>query len=236
MSPSPRSQPRPRNAAKPIDDFEWPPTADDVSVYEVGPAPWPTRQDPPGRNVVVRQRERSQPHREPAASRPTGVKQKLAAVGAASAIVAAAAGCVLYASMAHPAPVRAIHHPAPPAAVIPPPPPLTIVATYPVEPAPSNEAPVSHDAATGGDTAAAAPLVDSGDAPRMALDAAPVDAPAAEETSRSGSSEVAAPPSESAAAPSSEPVAADPSPVSPAPGPTADPGPVTPDSGTRSAH
>ena len=36
---------RPRDAAKPIDDFEWPPTADDLSVYEMGPDPWQTRQD-----------------------------------------------------------------------------------------------------------------------------------------------------------------------------------------------
>ena len=48
-----------------------------------------------------------------------------------------------------PAPVKAVHHPAPPAVATPPPPPITIVATYPVEPAPSNEAP-GGDAAVDG--------------------------------------------------------------------------------------
>ena len=44
MSPPPASRPRPRDGAKPIDDFEWPPTGDDLSVYEIEPDPGQTRQ------------------------------------------------------------------------------------------------------------------------------------------------------------------------------------------------
>ena len=142
MSPLPASAPRlrPRDAAKPIDDFEWPPTADSLSVYELGPDPFQTRQDPASPAPAARQRERSQPQQMQTAERAPAKTQKLAGVLAASAIVATAAGCVLYGAMARPIAVHAVHHPAPPAAPTATPPTITIVATYPVEPAPSNDA------------------------------------------------------------------------------------------------
>jgi len=217
MSSLPRFQPRHRDAAKPIDDFEWPPTADDLSVYEVGPDAWQTRQpDVPRRVPAVRQHERSQPHREPAPERATDAK-KLAGIVAASAIAAAAAGCVLYGSMSRPVPVRAVHHPAPPVVATPPPPRITIVATYPVQPAPSNEAPASLEPALG-DAAAAPRPVGGIDTPRVATHAAPIEAPV-EATVEGG----AAPAPSETAAPSGEPAAVD-------------PGPVTPDPGVRSGH
>jgi hypothetical protein len=141
MSPVPASRPRPRGAATPIDDFEWPPKADDLSVYELGSEPWQTRQHASRPASAARQRERPQLHLKRAAEpAPETTRKKLAAVLAAFAIVAAAAGCVIYWAMTRPVPVRAVHHPAPAVAATPPPPPITIVATYPVEPAPSNEA------------------------------------------------------------------------------------------------
>jgi hypothetical protein len=136
----PASRPRSRDAAKPIDDFDWPPAGDDLSVYEMGPEPWQTRQRAPRPVVATRRREWPQPHQKPAAAPAPETTQTLAAVLAAFAIIAVVVGCVLYWAMARPVPVRAVHHPAPPA-VATPPPPITIVATYPVEPAPSNEAP-----------------------------------------------------------------------------------------------
>ena len=145
MSPLPASAPRlrPRDAAQPIDDFEWPPTAESLSVYELGPDPFQTRQDPASPVPAARQRERSQPQQSPqtrTAERAPAKTQKLVGVLAASAIVAAAAGCVLYGAMARPVAVHAVHHPAPPPAPTTAPPPITIVATYPVEPSPSNDA------------------------------------------------------------------------------------------------
>ena len=145
MSPLPASAPRlrPRDAAKPIDDFEWPPTAESLSVYEVGPDPFQTRQDPASPVPAARQREQSQLQQSPqerTAERAPAKTQKLLGVLAASAIVAAAAGCVLYGAMAQPIAVHAVHHPAPPPAPTIAPPPITIVATYPVEPSPSSDA------------------------------------------------------------------------------------------------
>ena len=92
---------------------------------------------------AARQREQSQPQQSPqkrTAERAPAKTQKLLGVLAASAIVAAAAGCVLYGAMAQPIAVHAVHHPAPPPAPTTAPPPITIVATYPVEPSPSNDA------------------------------------------------------------------------------------------------
>ena len=210
MSPAPRSQPRSRDAAKAIDDFEWPPSTDDLSVYEMGPDPWQPRKDAPRQVPAARQRERSQPPLKPTAERAPQLKEKLAGVLAVSAIVVAAAGCVLYGTMTRPVPVRAIHHPAPPVAATPPPPPITIVATYPVEPAPSNEAPASHEPAPGGVTAPASPPADTSEPQRVTLDATPVDAPVNEQTA-SGPSEIAPP--------SGEPAAVDPGTNTPDPGP-----------------
>lgn len=158
MSPVPASRPRPGDIAKPIDDFEWPPTGDELSVYEMGPEPWQTRQVasrpvsasspvPASRPVTAarpvsaaRQRELSLPQQRRPAQPAAGTAQKLVAVLAASAMVAAAAGCVLYGAMARPVPVRAVHHPAPPA-VAPPPPPATPDAA-PID-APADEEPAT---------------------------------------------------------------------------------------------
>ena len=51
---------RPRHGAKPLDDFEWPPTADELSVYELGPDPWQKLQDASSQVFVARRREASQ--------------------------------------------------------------------------------------------------------------------------------------------------------------------------------
>ena len=42
MTPVP--PPRRRDPTNP-DDFDWPPTADELSVYELGPDPWQKLQD-----------------------------------------------------------------------------------------------------------------------------------------------------------------------------------------------
>jgi hypothetical protein len=205
MSPVPASRPRPRDAAKHIDDFEWPPTADELSVYELGPEPWQTRQRASRPVVAPRQRERPQPHQKPAPKPVPETTQKLAAVLAAFAIIAAVVGCVMYWAMARPVPVRAFHHPAPPVAATPPLPPITIIATYPVDPDPANEAPASHGPSPGNAAAASQPG-DSSDTSRVTPDATPVDAPAGQET---------APGPSEAAAPSVKPAAVKPAAVDP---------------------
>ena len=145
MSPPPAFRPRPRDGAKPIDDFEWPPTGDDLSVYEVEPDPGQTRQRASSPVIVARRRERPQPHQKRTVGRAPQATPKRAGVLAASAIVAVVAGGALYSAMARPVTVQTVvqtvHHPAPPAATTPPPPKIKIVATYPVEPDPTSAAP-----------------------------------------------------------------------------------------------
>ena len=152
MSPPPAFRSRPRDGAKPIDDFEWPPTGDDLSVYEIEPDPGQTRQRASSPVIVARRRERPQRYQQRPVGRAPQATPKRAGILAASAIVAVVAGGALYWAMARPVTVptvvQTVHHPAP-AATTAPPPKIKIVATYPVEPAPSNEAP-GGDAAVDG--------------------------------------------------------------------------------------
>ena len=162
---SPATASRPRDAAQPIDDFEWPPTADDLSVYELGPDPWQKLQDASSEAFATRRHELSQtrprqaptlvrerkPELEPARP-PQSSMRKRAGVWVALAIVAAAAGWVVYAAMTRPVPVQTVHHPAPAAATTAPPP-ITIVATYPAEPDPAAIAPADREPAINGSAA-----------------------------------------------------------------------------------
>ncbi|HWJ56211.1 MAG TPA: hypothetical protein VNR90_08320, partial [Vicinamibacterales bacterium] len=176
---------RTRHGAKPLDDFEWPPTADELSVYELGPDPWQKLQDASSQVFVARRREASQRRlmrvvdRAPQPARRYWTLTR-ALVLAGSAVVAMAAGWFLYGAAARPLPVNAIHHPVPPAAVITapaPPPAITIVATYPVEPAAPSTALVDREA--GAAPGAAGPIAPD---PESAGQAAPVDPPVAGET------------------------------------------------------
>jgi hypothetical protein len=193
MSPVPPS--RSRGAAKPNDDFEWPPKGDDVSIYELGPDPWQALQGASSQAIATHHRERSgpQPQRTAArVARAPKATRTLRRVLIASAIVAAAAGCALYAAMARPVSVQSFHHAVPAAAIATPtaqgPSTTTIFATYPAEPAPSSQA-----------SAKRGPAVS---APTPASAAAPVDASSEPETPL-GPSEVAAPAGEPAAVDSS---------------------------------
>ena len=159
---SPVTASRRRDAAQPSDDFDWPPSADDLSVYELGPDPWQKLQDASSQAFAARRRELSQPLQkrmpqrapervpERAPERPPRATWKRAGILAALVIVAAASGWALYAAMTRPVPVQTIHHPAPAAAVKTPPPPITIVATYPVEPDPASTAPAGREPAING--------------------------------------------------------------------------------------
>ena len=176
---------RTRHGAKPLDDFEWPPTADELSVYELGPDPWQKLQDASSQVFVARRREASQRRlirvveRAPQPARTYWARTR-ALVVAASAVVAIAAGWIVYRAVTRPLPVNAIHHPVPPAADItapPPPPPITIVATYPVQPVASSTPLVDHEAGAVPD--AAGPIAPD---PDPAGQVASVDPPAAGET------------------------------------------------------
>ena len=205
---SPATASRPRDAAKPIDDFEWPPTADDLSIYELGPDPWQKLQDASSQAFVARRRELSQqrpkraPERTPA--RTPRSSRTLAVVLAAFAIAAAAAGWLIHAAMTRPMPVTAIHHPAPAAEVTPAPPPITIVATYPIEPDPPSTAPAVNEPAVSGTAASATDRISP--EPDLAGQVTPVDAAAEAETTA-----VPAP----TATPASAPAAVDPGAITP---------------------
>ena len=147
MSLLPAFRSRPRDAAKPIDDFDWPPTTDELSVYELEPDPKQIRKGAPSPVIAAHRRERPQPQQKRTVEPAPMATRKLAAGLAASAIVAVAAGCVLYATMPRPVAVQTIHHPAPPAATTPKPPKIKIVATYPVDPDPSTVAPAAPETA-----------------------------------------------------------------------------------------
>ena len=134
---SPRPSPAARVKGKP-DDFEWPPTADELSIYDVGPDPWQSVQTAASDAFQARRRE-SAP-RAVAAPRVQGITSRpplargprLLIVGVAAAVVIAAAivGWGLSRVTPPPVPVETVHHPAPAAT---PPPRLKIVATYPIE-------------------------------------------------------------------------------------------------------
>src|SRR4051794_24951924 len=120
----PAAASRTRHGAKPLDDFEWPPTADELSVYELGPDPWQKLQDASSQVLVARRREASRRRpisvveRAPQPTRTYGTLAR-ALVLAACAVVAVAAGWILYrTATTRPLPVNAIHHPVPPAADI----------------------------------------------------------------------------------------------------------------------
>ncbi len=128
-SPAPPSDPVPA-----ADDFDWPPQADDLSVYDIGPDPWHALQDVASDTFAERHGDRSRRQTEAARLE----AQRLAGVLAAVAVIAAVAGWVLYRAMTRPPAIERVHHAAPAAAPAPAPtarpPRLRIVATYPVEP------------------------------------------------------------------------------------------------------
>jgi hypothetical protein len=182
----PAAASRTRHGAKPLDDFEWPPTADELSVYELGPDPWQKLQDASSQVFVARRREASRRRpirvveRAPQPTRTYGTLAR-ALVLAACAVVAVAAGWILYrTATTRPLPVNAIHHPVPPAADITapaPPPPITIVATYPVPAVASSTPLVDHEPGAAPD--AAGPIAPD---PGRAGQVAPVDLPVAGDT------------------------------------------------------
>jgi hypothetical protein len=135
--------PRPSSAARVPDgrdDFEWPPTADELSVYDVGPDPWQSVQVAASDAYQARRREAAP--RAAAAPRVKGITSRppvpdasrrvVVAIAAVLAVTAAIAVWSLSRATPPPVPVETVHHPAPAA---PPPPRLKIVATYPVDPA-----------------------------------------------------------------------------------------------------
>ena len=113
MSPLPLRSPfRPRDAAKPIDDFEWPPTADSLSVYQVGPDPFQTQQDPASHVPAARQRERSQPQQKRTTERAPAKTQKLV-VSSLRRRSSQRPPVRAHGAMARPVAVHAVHHPPP---------------------------------------------------------------------------------------------------------------------------
>ncbi|MEO5818906.1 MAG: hypothetical protein ABIT71_00250 [Vicinamibacteraceae bacterium] len=132
---SPHPAPPPPAAAKRGDDFEWPPTADGLSVYEIGPDPWLALQDAASDAFAARRGEMAAGE-DVDTSRDDA--QRLAGVLTAVAFVAAAAGWMLYRATTQPVAIDRVHHPAtvsppvsaPVSAVAPPR--LTVFATYPV--------------------------------------------------------------------------------------------------------
>jgi len=160
--------PRPSSAARVTDepdDFEWPPTADELSVYDVGPDPChPVHV--PARDAQARRRETppraASPRVKGITSRPPVAKvPRLVVVAIAAAVVLAAAiaGWSLSRSVPQPVPVETVHHPAPASA--PAPPRLKIVATYPVDPAASTASTTSTAAPGAAPAAAGAGMADA---------------------------------------------------------------------------
>jgi hypothetical protein len=73
MSPVPRS--RPREAATANNDFEWPPKADEVSIYELGPDPWQALQDASRDAFIAHRREKAQAQQaQPQHAKPLGTQ------------------------------------------------------------------------------------------------------------------------------------------------------------------
>jgi hypothetical protein len=141
MSPRPPTAqlPDPKRSA---DDFDWPPKADELSIYDVEVDSWRGLQEASIEAFAARHGEAPRPQQQDARHS----AQRLAGVLTAAALVAAAAGWALYrASMATqtveagdrptlaaaPAPVAG----APAASPVVRTPGATIIATYPVEPA-----------------------------------------------------------------------------------------------------
>jgi hypothetical protein len=143
---SSRTSAAPSDAPRRPDDFEWPPSADDLSVYELGPDPFHARQATSNKTVAVRRRE---PSPRLVVSEPPS-SQRLPGAITAAVIVAAVAGWVLYFAVTRPAPIVTVHHPAvaapAPSSV---PQRITIVATYPAEPVTAPGAPEANVANAG---------------------------------------------------------------------------------------
>jgi hypothetical protein len=141
--------PRPASAARVTeepDDFEWPPSADELSVYDVSADPWQSVQV--AASDAFQARRRDSAPRAAVATRVQGITSRPpvarvsrrlgAAIAAAVLIAAAIVGWSLSrATPPPPVPVETVHHPAPAA---PPPPRLKIVATYPVDAEPVDRA------------------------------------------------------------------------------------------------
>jgi hypothetical protein len=163
--------PRPSSAAARVthepDDFEWPPTSDELSVYDVGPDPWQSVHAAAG---DAQARRRESPVRPAAAPRVTGILTRpavarvswplVAAITGAVAVAAAVAGWSLFRSTPLPVPVETVHHPAP-AAETKAPPRLKFVATYQVDPAASTAAARRQAGAGPGASSAAPGVVDA---------------------------------------------------------------------------
>lgn len=181
--------PRPSSAARVTDepdDFEWPPTADELSVYDVGPDPWHSVHVAAGDAFQARRRE--SPARPAVATHVPGITSRPAATRVSRGLVAAIAAALAIAAIAGwnysratplPVPVETVHHPAPPAAA--PPPRLRVVATYQVDP------PASAVAPAGDRAAVTAPVAGRVDAPGIPV------APAAAHHALAGVASVAAP-------------------------------------------
>ena len=142
--------PRPSSAARVTDepdDFEWPPSGDELSVYDVGPDPWQSVQVAASDAFQARRRESAPraavaPRIQGITSRPPATRVSrllVAAIAAALIVVAAIVAWSLFrvTPPSPPVPVETVHHPAPAAT---PPPRLKIVATYPVESVPVDRA------------------------------------------------------------------------------------------------
>jgi hypothetical protein len=217
MSPRPPS-PLPSDGPKgPVDDFDWPPEADDLAVYELDPEPWRGLQEASIEAFAVRHGEIPRRHRHEVRQS----AQRLAGVLTAAAIVAAAAGWAIYRAASAPLPVEAGYRPPPatPAATPAPsvaprtrPPDITIIATYPVEPARSDVTP----GATVSAPAEAVASADASEETPAAVDADRADTLAVPPAPLTASADVSLP-DVVGPAPAPVEIAAAPSPVAPAP-------------------
>ena len=163
--------PRPSSAARVTDepdDFEWPPSGDELSVYDVGPDPWQSVQVAASDAFQARRRESAPraavaPRVQGITSRPPVPRVSRLIVAAIAAGVVGAAAIVGWSLFrvtppSPPVPVETVHHPAP-AAI--PPPRLKIVATYPVEMLPVDRAASTVSSAGAGATVAGPGGVDA---------------------------------------------------------------------------
>lgn len=139
MSPRPPAPPS-NDRKPPVDEFDWPPTTDDLVVYDLSAEPWRGLQQAATDAFAARHGEVPRRREEMRLA-----AQRMAGVLTAAAIVAAAAGAVIYRAATRPpvsveagyrapaaAPAVAAPTKAPVEAARPPK--ITIIATYPVDP------------------------------------------------------------------------------------------------------
>jgi hypothetical protein len=138
MSPRPPAA-QPADPKRSDDDFDWPPKADELSIYDVEVDSWRGLQEASIEAFAARRGKVPPPHRQDSRH----AAQRLAGVLTAASLVAAAAGWALYRAAMTLQTVEAGDRPSvvaptlvtkvPAAAPIARPPNITIVATYPVE-------------------------------------------------------------------------------------------------------